>query len=150
MQWEEGGHTWRQAKGSGYGQIEEEELREDPLMRLAMRWSPLEFGTQTVRAATGVEVGLDSAERSVLGRDGNSAAAQRRAQQADEASAAANKVALGLHIESGFTDAWATDGSRGTVWEAGTRHTRVACGAYRGAMPVYEMIVLYETTISYG
>ena len=118
----------------GYAAIERREWREDPLMRMAMRSLAWEKGLAKVPVEGG-EVELDDGERRVLNPD----AAPIELLRAQTAEAAAMRTATCLHIQHGFQDVWATDGSKKDGTGPGGRvERRVACGAFEGAKPVEE------------
>ena len=119
--------VWRRETGAGYEAMEDEDRMGDAVMRLMMRSRTFEVATgHGTRTPDGTEVTLDAQEREVL-NGGQAAAAER-------ANAKVSKVAVGLHMVHHFTDAWATDGSKGRVWSDGAWQVRVACGAYGGVV----------------
>jgi len=132
-----GDAVWKGESGAGYAKLHEEvydeegerigTMRDEPLLRLLMRYDEMESGAQGVTDVRGVRVEMDKAERRLMW--GTTGSAVEGAKVA--------RVAAMLHIVHHFTDVAATDGSKGRVWAEDRKRweTRVACGAYTGIQP---------------
>ena len=127
--------VWRHEGGAGYGMVERRDLRVDPIMRLLMRQYGFEAGVTEVRTHDGGRVSMDAEEQRVLGHGGGKDEEARQTAARKEC-AQVGAVATGLHMVHHFTDGWAVDGSKKKAAVGRVRQTRVACGAYEGAVPV--------------
>ena len=111
-----------------YRAINNQTIRDDPVLRLALRDSALETtGGTGVRLEDGVCVKLDSKERTVMAENVGGAT-RARAETMEAVSAAAD-----LHAKHHFTCAAAVDGSmREEVPAGGGLRRRIAYGIWEG------------------
>jgi hypothetical protein len=108
-------------------------------MRMCLRWQPFECeehaGRRTLATQDGVQVRMDDAEIAIL-RKHNGQASVREGQRWVQAAGP-------MHIETHFTDVWATDGSRVEVWNArGEVETHRWYVTFRGCFPPLDPLLL--------